>query len=46
MMLKTIRIGTRQVPVKLIQVQVLPNDQDWQFTFVDAGNGKKQMAVF
>ncbi len=25
---------------------VKANEQDWQFTFVNAGNGKKQMAVF
>lgn len=28
-----------------IEVKV-ENEQDWVFTFVDAGNGKKQMAVF
>lgn len=22
------------------------NQQDWEFVFVDAGNGKRQMAVF
>jgi len=22
------------------------NEEDWEFTFVDAGNGKKVMAVF
>jgi len=29
-----------------IKIVKEPNDEDWEFVFVDAGNGKKQMAVF
>lgn len=29
-----------------IKVVKLPNDNDWEFVFIDAGDGVKQMAVF
>lgn len=38
-------IGYRRVPVRVVVVEQ-HNEQDWEFVFVDAGNGKKQMAVF
>lgn len=31
---------------KQIEVKQLPNDEDWEFVFVDAGDGKKVMSVF
>ena len=43
---KTIKIGTRQVPVRVILVTVQDNEQDWEFVFNDVGDGKKVMAVF
>lgn len=45
-MLRSFRGGVKQIAFYIIPVNVLDNDEDWQFTFVDAGNGKKQMAVF
>jgi len=43
---KSFKMGRRIVPVWKIPVNVLENDQDYEFVFVDAGDGKKQMAVF
>lgn len=45
-MAKLTRIGRKLVNVYVVPVEIAENEQDWQFTFIDAGNGKKQMAVF
>jgi len=45
-MTKLHRMGVRMVPIYAITVQFLPSEEDWEFVFIDAGNGKKQMAVF
>lgn len=39
-------IGTRAVNIWKIPVRIADNEEDWTFAFIDAGNGKKQMAVF
>lgn len=44
--MRTFRIGTKQVTVYMIPVQIAENEQDYEFVFVDAGNGKKVMTVF
>ena len=31
---------------KVIEVKQEPGDENWEYVFIDAGNGKKQMAVF
>lgn len=36
----------KQLNIKKIPVKKLKNDNDWEFVFVDAGNGRKRMAVF
>jgi hypothetical protein len=42
---KPFRIGYRMVPIVHIPVQIVENDEDWTFTFVDR-DGAKVMAVF
>ncbi len=44
--MKPIKIGHKLVPVYQIPVQVLENENDYEFVFVDAGGGKKVMTVF
>lgn len=44
--MKPFRIGTRRVVVYAIPIRVAANEEDWEFVFVNAGNGKLQMAVF
>lgn len=45
-MSRPIRIGVKLVPVYYIEVMIAENEEDWEFVFINAGNGKKQMAVF
>lgn len=40
------RIGIKRVPIFYIEVEQLPSEENWEFVFVNAGNGVKQMAVF
>lgn len=41
-----IRIGVKRVTIFYIPVVEAPNENDWEFVFINAGDGKKQMAVF
>lgn len=43
---KPIMIGYRKVKVFVIEVQQLVSEENWDFVFIDGGNGVKQMAVF
>lgn len=45
-MTKPIMIGYRKVRVYAIEVEQLASEENWEFVFVNAGNGVKQMAVF
>ena len=43
---KSFKIGQRCVDVFTIPVNKLPNDQDWEFAWIDRGDGVKGIAVF